>query len=592
MPDSVMFPHLNDFIMNTSIRSLLISIHCVLFCLHSKAESGLLHMLPENTVFLLEVDDWNGLGKSIESGPLGEFSESKAWKKMWEWTENKMQSDSANSSEKVGFMFERMEEWVDSMSGGAILAVGNLEKLLSKEIPEMTLLIETDFTQKKWEDTLKWMKKEVTSSDGSFSWERETIAGEEVYWIGPDNGKEKKQSFAVVLIDQTLGVFLGGEDHVRDSLLRVTGKSPSASMEKNDNYLDLFDEIDRGAARMFIDFEQLQGLIEEAESVPDMQIPENPFGVTTSKLISAMGLDSMECLGMQIEPTDKNLVLSTAAFFSKYEGIFSFVQNEEKKEAVQYEFFPTQAFTATSGRYDFARIWPTIEEIITGLSPQLLLLVNSQIQAFEEKAGVAFRRDVLGTLGDEAFSFSLLPAKIESIEDFGKSSDFFGISLTDPKLFDRSLRTMIDSVAPGNDLFSERVHKGVTIRKLRGLEESGSSLSYAVTEKWLLLAFGQNNQLNQVINRLQGKGNSLWKKKEIKQAIVDLPDDLNQLDFVDLEKLVSFLSSVATTTLESEGEIELKSSDFPSFPYFLLAWSKNIQRGIVGKGKLYPKTGQ
>ena len=109
-------------------------------------------------------------------------------------------------------MFERMEEWVDSMSGGAILAVGNLEKLLSKEIPEMTLLVETDFTQKKWEGTLKWMKKEVTSSDGSFSWERETIAGEEVYWIGPDNGKEKKQSFAVVLIDQTLGVFLGGED--------------------------------------------------------------------------------------------------------------------------------------------------------------------------------------------------------------------------------------------------------------------------------------------------------------------------------------------------------------------------------------------
>ena len=549
-------------------------------------------MLPENTVFLLEVDDWNGLGKSIESGPLGEFSESKAWKKMWEWTENEMQSGSANSSEKVELMFERMEEWVDSMSGGAILAVGNLEKLFSKEIPEMTLLIETDFTQKKWEDTLKWIKKEVTSSDGSFSWEREKIAGEEVYWIGSDNGKEKKQSFAVVLIDQTLGVFLGGEDHVRDTLLRVTGKSPSASMEKNDNYLDLFDEIDRGAARIFIDFEQLQGLIEEAESVPDLQIPENPFGVTTSKLISAMGLDSMECLGIQIEPTDKNLVLSTAAFFSKYEGIFSFVQNEEKKEAVQYEFFPTQAFTATSARYDFARIWPTIEEIITGLSPQLLLLVNSQIQAFEEKAGVAFRRDVLGTLGDEAFSFSLLPAKIESIEDFEKSSDFFGISLTDSKLFDRSLRTMIDSVAPGNDLFSERVHKGVTIRKLLGLEESGSSLSYAVTEKWLLLAFGQNNQLNQVINRLQGKGNYLWKRKEIKQAIVDLPDDCNQLDFVDLEKLVSFLSSVATTTLESEGEIELKSSDFPNFPYFLIAWSKNIQRGIVGKGKLYPKTDQ
>ncbi|MDG1324162.1 MAG: hypothetical protein P8P49_00230 [Opitutales bacterium] len=578
--------------MKNSIRLLFICINSMLFCLYSKAESGLLHMLPENTVFLLEVDDWKELSNSIESGPLGEFLESKAWEKMGEWTEQKMQSDSANSSEKVEFMFEQMEEWLDTVSGGVIMAVGNLEKLLSKKIPEVTLLIETEFTQEKLEGTLKWMKKEVTSSDGSFSWEREKIAGEDVHWIGPDNGKEKKERIAVVLINQTLGVFMGGEDHVRDTLLRVTGKSTTSSMVKNDNYLDLFDEIDRGSARMFIDFEQLQGLMEEAESVPNMQIPENPFGVTTSKLISVMGLDSLECFGMQIDPTDKKLDLSTAAFFSKYEGIFSFVQNEEKKEAVQYEFFPTQAFTATTARYDFARIWPTMEKIITGLSPQLLLLVNSQLQAFEEKAGVAFRRDVLGSLGDEVFSFSLLPGKIKSIEDFDKSSDFFGISLTDPKLFDRSLRTMIDSIASGNDLFSERVHKGVTIRKLRGLEESGSSLSYAVTEKWLLLAFGEDNQLNQVINRMQGKGNSLWKKKEIKQAMADLADDSSQLEYVDLEKLVSFLSSMATTTLELKGEFELKSSDFPNFPYFLIACSKNIQRGMVGKAKLYSKADQ
>ena len=587
-----MFPLLNNSIMKTSIHSLLIYIHCVFFCLHSNAESGLLPMLPENTVFLLEVDDWKELSNSIESGPLGEFSESKAWGKMRQWAEQKMQSDSANSWSKVELMFERMEEWGDSMSGGALLAVGNLEKLLSDEMPDMTLLMETDSTQEKLEDTLKWMKKEVTSSDGSFSWEIEKISGQEVHWIGPENAKEKEQRLAVVLIDQTLGVFLGGEDHVKDTLLRGSGKSQSVSMVKNDNYLDLFDEIDSGAARLFIDFEQLQGLIQEAESIPDMQIPENPFGVTTSKLISAMGLDSMECLGMQIDPSDENLVLSTAAFFSKYDGIFSFVQNEEKLEAVQYGFIPTQSFTATSVRYDFSRIWPTVEKMITGLSPQLMLLVNSQIQAFEEKAGVALRRDVMGTLGDEAFSFSLLPAKIKTIEDFENSSDFFGISLTDSKLFDRSLRTIIDSFASGNDLFMERVHKGVTIRKLRGLEGSGISLSYAVTDKWLLLAMGQGNQLNQIINRISGKGNSLWKKKEIKRALVDMPEDSNQVEFVDFEKLVTFLSSVAEITFESEGEIELKSSDFPDFPYFLLAWSKNVRRGIIAKAKLYHKSDQ
>ena len=218
-----------------------------------------------------------------------------------------------------------------------------------------------------------------------------------------------------------------------------------------------------------------------------------------------------------------------------------------------------------------------------------MLLVNSQIQAFEEKSGVAFRRDVMGTLGDEAFSFSLLPGRVQSIEDFEKSSDFFGISLTDSKLFDRSLRTMIDSVAPGNDLFTERVHRGVTIRKLRGLEESGISLSYAVTDKWLLLAMGQDNQLNQIINRMNGKGRSLWEKKEVQQALADLPEDTNQLEFADFEKLVKFLTSLAVIALESEGEIEMKASDFPDFPYFLIGWSKNVRRGIIAEAKLYPK---
>ena len=582
-----MYPHPNNSSMKTSTCLLLISIHCVFFAQHSKAESVLLPMLPEDTVFLLEVDDWKELGQSIESGPLGEFSGSKAWGEMTEWTEQKMKSELGNDSKKIEFLFERLEEWGESVSGGMVLAVGNLEKLLSNQMPDFTLLMETDATQSKLEETLRWMKKEGASSEGGFSWEREKIAGEMVHWIGPDNAKEKEQRVAVLLVDQTLGILAGGEDHVRETILRMEGESES--MEGNDNYLDLFDEINRGAARMFIDFVPLQALIELAEASPDMQFPENPFGVTTTSLISAMGLDSMECLGLQIDPSGKNLVLSSAAFFSKYEGIFSFLQNEANTEVIQYGFIPTQAFTATSVRYDFAQIWPTMEKMITGLSPQLMLLVNSQIQAFEEKSGVAFRRDVMGTLGDEAFSFSLLPARVQSIEDFEKSSDFFGISLTDSKLFDRSLRTMIDSVALGNDLFTERVHRGVTIRKLRGLEESGISLSYAVTDKWLLLAMGQDNQLNQIINRMNGKGRSLWEKKEVQQALADLPEDTNQLEFADFEKLVKFLTSLAVIALESEGEIEMKASDFPDFTYFLIGWSKNVRRGIIAEAKLYPK---
>ena len=433
----------------------------------------------------------------------------------------------------------------------------------------------------------------MASSGGKSSWELENIKGQDVHWIGAEKDKEKNQRLAIVLFDKTLGIFISGEDHVKETLMRRAGESSSDSMVKNVNYLDLFEEIERGAARIFLNFEPLRSLMEKAESLPDMQIPENPFGITTSKLISGLGLDSLECLGIQIDPSDDKLVLSSGAFFSHYDGIFSFMQHEEEGEVIPYDFIPNQAFSATSARYNFALLWPTVEKIVSGLSPQLLLLMNSQIQAFEEQAGVAFRRDVLGSLGDEAVSFSLLNGKAKTIEDFEKANpSFYGISLTNSKLFDRSLRSMIDSFAPGNELFKDRVHKGVTIRKLRGLEESGISLSYAVTDKWFFLAMGEDNQLNQMINRLQGKGRSLWKNKEVQKTLAGLPNGVRQLDYMNLERLVEFLVPIAISSIESEGEFELSADDFPQLPYFLLAWSKNVKRGIIGKGELYPISGK
>ena len=576
--------------MKKFITILVASPLCFLFTINLKAESTLLPMLPEQTVFLVEVDDLKGMSESIESGPLGELSQSNAWEKIGNWVEGKMQSELGENSDDIELLFERIKEWEKSMNGSAVLAMGNLEKMLSKKMPDITLLMETDFSQKKLNDILKWIKKEVISSGGKFSWEREKIAGEEVHWIGSGPTKEKNEQMAIFLSGQTLGFLLGGKDHVTDTLLRVAGNSSGSSLARNDNYLDLFEEIEEGAARIFLDFEALGSLLKVAGSIPKMQIPENPFGVTTTNLISAMGIDSMQCLGIQLDPSNEDMVISSAIFFSKFEGIFSFVQPEGRDEAILYDFIPAQAFTSTSMRYDFSKLWTTTEKIISELSPQLLLLVNSQIQAFEEQAEVAFRRDILGSLGNEAFSFSLLPGKVKTIKDFEKTSDFFGISLKDSELFDRSLRTMIDSFSAGNDLFQERVHQGVTIRKLRGLEQSGISFSYAVTEKWLLLAMGEDNQLNQIINRINGKGRSLWQQKEIKRALGDLAEGSNQIDFADFEKLVSFLSSIAVISSESEEDLELKSSDFPDFPYFLMAWSKTVRRGIKAKARLYPKS--
>ena len=550
------------------------------------ASKNLLNFVPEDAVFLLEIDDLNQFTEEIEAGPLGAFTRSKAWEKGREWIKKKSLNN--QDSKKIEIFLEHAQEWGDSFNGKLIMAMGSLDKILTKKIPDMTLMVDTEFTNKELEEILKLVKKEVVASRGNFAWDREEIDGQKIHWIGSVKDKKMEQRMAVCILDQSLCFLIGGSEHIKETVMMNKNDS-SDSMVENENYLDLFEEIDQGSARIFMNFNALDSVMKEVEDSPDFEMPENPFGMTTSKLIAGLALDSLDCIGIQIDPSDEKLVLASGAFFNRYEGIFSFFQHDNEEEVIPYDFIPSQAFTATSARYDMAMLWPTVEKIVKGLSPQLLLLMNSQIQAFEEQAGVAFRRDVLGSLGDEVMSFSLLSGKAKTIEDFEKANpSFYGISLTNSKLFDRSLRSMIDSLAPGNELFEDRVHKGVTVRKLRGLEESGVSLSYTVTDNWLFLAMGEDNQLNQMINRLQGKGRSLWQKKEIKRALKNLPDSVGQLDYLDLDQMVSFLVPIAVSALEAEEEIDLKVADFPKLPYFFLGWTKYVKRGLIGRAELFP----
>ena len=111
--------------------------------------------------------------------------------------------------------------------------------------------------------------------------------------------------------------------------------------------------------------------------------------------MDALGLNSLDCLGLQIDLSDKSLSLSSAFFVNKYEGIFSLMEDNGKK-ANLHSFVPTNLMTASSVRYDLSKLWPKVEEMMREISPQLLLLVNSQIQAFEDQIGVPFRKKHTG----------------------------------------------------------------------------------------------------------------------------------------------------------------------------------------------------
>jgi hypothetical protein len=582
--------------------------YLLLLCspLLGSAKEDLADYVSSDAVVFIQLDDWNDFSEKLDSGPMGVFSESPVWGKMVKWVEGELEDelDSGIMEE----MQELMIEWKDSFNGGMIMSVGNFEKMLpagdedNSLTPNLTVLIETDSAQKDLTAALRWMKKEVTAKLGkSFSWERSKVAGNQVHWIFGDG---KKGAMALVLRKGILFFLVGGEEHVRETLLLAAGESGTKNISGDSDFRDVFDEIGKGDARIYLNFKPLVRMLENLSENPEIQIPENPFGVKTAGVIEALGLDSLESMGLQVDLDRERFSISSAFFLSKYEGLFSLLESKGKK-AKLHDFIPPNLFSATTARYDLSQLWPRMEAIIGKVSPQLLLLVNSQIQGFEDQIGVPFRKNVLGSLGDEFVTISQLNpdwtdnlgqffsedrnGELEELTESSPTNEVYAISLSDPKLFDQALRATVDGATKGADLFEERKHKGVLIRSMRGLEQAGVSISYAVTDKWLLLSMGGAPLLNQVINRMESADDSIWERKDVKRALKNFPDGVSQVDYFDFGRIMEMFSPMIDEMMEDQ-EIKLKSSDIPEFPFFMLAWSKSVKNGVIGKAEFFPKT--
>ena len=367
--------------------------------------------------------------------------------------------------------------------------------------------------------------------------------------------------------------------------------------------MDLFDEIGEGDAPCFHELHSLGLHDGTACRGSKFELPKILLGIKTEALMQALGLDSMDCLGLQIDLSGESLSLSSAFFVNKYEGIFSLMEDDGKK-ANLHSFVPTNLMTASSARYDLSKLWPKMEEMMREISPQLLLLVNSQIQAFEDQIGVPFRKNA-GSLGDDAVSFSRLNAdwtesvgRLFSDEDdldelkidqlSSPTSDAYAISLRDPKLSIKLCGQIVDGATKGADMFEERKYKGTVIRSMRGLDQAGVSISYAVTDKWLLLTMGADQFLNQVIDRMQSDQKEPVDRKDAKSALKDFPDQVSQVEFFDLGQLLKMLKPMMGEMMEEELEdLDLKAEDLPIF--HISCWVGRTRQTRSGfKGHSFP----
>ena len=370
--------------------------------------------------------------------------------------------------------------------------------------------------------------------------------------------------FCLFQKDDKIFILLGGKDLLTETI----GGFEDGSLHTLADYDRSFESIEKGQARMFINFKPAIETLKSMMDSEKMKFPQNPFGINSQGLITGLGVDGLDQLGIRMDASNKEFSMASSLHMNHRKGILSFL-SEVKNEVELHEFVPANALSVTNARLDLGQFWPKVEDILKSVSPALHLLVSSQIQAFEDQAEVSVRKDLLGSMGDQWLTISYPPSgKVTTATTPSPGTTLYAISLKDSALFDRTLRAVFDAVGKGGDFFQEREHKGITIRSMRGLEAMGMSMGYAIADEWLLLVVGQPRYLNQLINRIQSSGkNSLWQVPEVSDAMDDFPSGIRQIDYVDFQGMLSYLLSLSEQ-MNSADEIpfELSEDDFGSFP--------------------------
>ena len=564
-------------------------------------KESLVSFLPDDTFFVLEVDNWGELKDDLQDGPWGEIEKFPVWEKISGMIESEMQR---GKNKKFKSNFTEAKETVldpilDSVEGSVVLGVSDFTSVLEREpimqedgttksiqkMPFFAFISESSLKQNDFDEIISSLKDLAKNAEV----EKTKIGDTPLYWILQKSHKDlkdfdaKESGLCLALDKGKLFMLTGGEKSV-ESVFEKSFED-GKSLVDNQSYIDCFDEIGKGQARIFLNFKEGIRTILESKS-KKMEIPQNPFGIEKNGLINGLGLDGLNYLGVCLDAKSGEFEVGSFLGMNHRKGILSFL-SPVKGDLENHDFVTKDVFTVSNAKNDLGQLWPKMENILKGISPAIHLLVTSQIQAFEDQSDVRIRADLLGSLGDQFVSVSYLHKENENAEELASpSSSIYAISLRDSKLFDRTMRAMVDSVSQGNELFEENEHRGVTIRSMRGLQGVGLSISYAVLDDWLLLSMGKDRYLKRVINRMKSGGDSLWESSHMESALDDLPRGIRQVDYVDFRSMFSLFETMLDAI--DKNEFDFTSDDFGNFPFFLLGWSKDLDSGFVSKAKLYP----
>ncbi len=416
----------------------------------------------------------------------------------------------------------------------------------------------------------------------------EVFMGETLYFDETFDGETTYVEDGYALVDGIL-VLATPESRLREAV-EIIKEGAETSISDSGPYKRSREHSGRGDIGLYINLAELMPSLNTAlENLPVYEMLAL-FGVTPQSLQSALSLESMEGIFIDFDVVADGILGYFGILYSEKSGLLSLLEYAEG-ELPEARYVPGKALNSSIALFDLSAMYSNFEKILGSVSPQVVNMLDIQMQTTQTNTGVDVRTSILENFGTQIVVFSILKEEVSNFMELLQPQQVIVIDLRDAEAFSQALNALIDNAQALRSSIDESVFEGETIYSIvvpNDPLQPAMEIHYTITRSKFILTIGQVSLLHSVLSSMGRDDGGLWQDPET-LALFERIGQPNAVDrsYYDAEQFIEALFKALASSDNFDNIPEsLQSGKIPQSlkgPFRLVSEANEAPGGLFGR---------
>lgn len=422
-------------------------------------------------------------------------------------------------------------------------------------------------------------------------WVEEQFLGETLYFDETFDGEETYVEDGYALVD---GVFILAtpEERLRNAVEAVKTGAAASPLSKTDVYLRSLEASGRGDFRVYVNLSPMMAALNDAMVEQAVAGGMAMFGVTGPSLESAMSLETMQALFVDMDLVDEGILVNSGLIYSEKKGILSLMTYSDA-DLPAATYVPEGVMASSVSSFDMGAMIGALEKLIGTASPTAPMLLDIQLQTFKTNTGIDLRSAILENIGSEVVSLSIM-REANLADELVLPEQMYVVAINDAESFSQALETFKDMVPGMRDAITTQEYEGQTIHTIKGVPDPNlpdvpaQDVSYVITRSELIVNMGRVGFLHEVLSRMNESNAGFWQSEKMEKMFESIaqPNPVTR-SFIDVNQMAKpFIESFAAMSplpgLDANGGAD-KLIESLKIPLYMISESNEEPDGLFAR---------